>query len=105
MKQKCGKWLADWRDSSGVRRRKASTSRAVLLLICKRADRLYATDLAHNLPRVPRGQARTLTSTEAEFNAMFRAAKPWMRAFLLLTRSLGLRRNEALRICPANIET
>lgn len=82
----------------------ASTYRAILLLICKFADRLHGTDLQHQLPRVPRGQPRTLTSTEAEFNAMYRAAKPWMRAFLLLTRTLGLRRNEALRICPAHIE-
>lgn len=72
--------------------------------MCKLADRLYQTNIRDDVPRVPPTQLRTLTATEPEFLALLRHAKPWMKAFLLLARSLGLRNIEARSIRPGDIQ-
>lgn len=94
--------VADWKCR--LKPNSVATYRAYLHMICRLADRLYGTRLQETVPRVPPPQTRTLTATEAEFNALLAIAKPWMRTFLLLTRSLGLRRAEALAIAPANLQ-
>ena len=41
--------------------------------------------------------------SDNDFTRMYLIAEPWMRAFLLLTRTLGLRKSEALNAKPRDI--
>ena len=94
--------VAEWK--SRLMPNTVSTYRTQLKMICKLCDRMHHTDIAAVVPRVAGSQPKTLTATEDEFSRLHAFASPMMKIFLLLTRSLGMRNSEALRICPANVQ-
>jgi integrase len=55
------------------------------------------------VPRGPAPEIRTITATDAEFNRLILFAPGWFRVFLLLTRTLAMRKSEAIAITPENL--
>ncbi len=65
-------------------------------------DTASGSSLLATLPRVPAPNPRTTVITDTDFAKMYMLASPWMRAFLLLCRTMGLRNAEARAIRPAD---
>jgi len=82
----------------------AYTYRCALRRFLLWVDKLHQTDHAASLPKLPIPLARTVTADDAEFQRLYFLADNWMRAILLLTRTLGLRHSEALAITPRHLD-
>ncbi len=66
-------------------------------------DTNFGTHHASHVPRMPQPQPRKKTCTDDDFAQIKNHAKPWLRAFLELTRTLALRHSEALALTPRHL--
>jgi integrase len=71
--------------------------------ICRFVDEAAGTKLAPMVPRGPATEARTVTATDAEFSRLLLFSPPWFRTFLLLTRTVAMRKTEAMAITPDHL--
>ncbi len=63
-------------------------------------DTIHGTSHASHIPRMAQPQPRKKTCTDDDFNAILAHSPLWLRIFLQLCRTLGLRHNEAMQLKP-----
>ena len=63
-------------------------------------DTHHATHHASHVPRMPQPQPRKKTCTDKDFANILAHSPTWLRIFLQLCRTLGLRHNEATTLKP-----
>jgi integrase/recombinase XerD len=90
--------VADWQS------RMQPTSVTCLATGLRAVLREIAPHIAHAVPMIRRPPPRPVRFTDEEFTAMYLAAPPPLKLFLLLCRTLGLRFSEAFRVCPVDYD-
>jgi integrase len=96
--------IADWQTRWGIATVHTRRKYLAMLTAWLTASGANA-QLRGCIPKTKAPQPRTVVAAPAELTALVENANPWMRCWLSLTAGHGLRFSEALRLCPADVDT